>query len=306
MKSALYLITGFLGAGKTTFLQQFVRLFHGKKLAMVINEFGREDVDGQLLRELHAKLESIHSGSIFCACRLEQFEHALTGLLEDQPDVVLVETSGLSDPTNIREVLSGLSSSQSVDYRGCICVVDALNFSKVYVTALACRKQLAVSDVVVLNKIDLATPVQTRNMLAAIRAARPGVPVLETSSGRIPGEWRERLLQPDPIPREHSPHTRDLSVQSYILRMDPAMPKRELETLLESFAANTHRIKGFVRLEGRLYLVDCVSGLVKITPYNGEPKAVGRLVVLAGQGQPAFRAMEAACRGVPYRLEIER
>lgn len=110
MKSALYLITGFLGAGKTTFLQQFVRLFHGKKLAMVINEFGREDVDGQLLRELHAKLESIHSGSIFCACRLEQFEHALTGLLEDQPDVVLVETSGLSDPTNIREVLSGLSS----------------------------------------------------------------------------------------------------------------------------------------------------------------------------------------------------
>lgn len=61
-----------------------------------------------------------------------------------------------------------------------------------------------------------------------------------------------------------------------------------------------------MRLEGRLYLVDCVSGLVKITPYNGEPKAVGRLVVLAGQGQPAFRAMEAACRGVPYRLEIER
>ena len=73
----LYLITGFLGAGKTTFLKNFARQFAGRRLRLIINEFGRVGVDGTLLRELDAALDEISNGSIFCACRLDQFEAAL-------------------------------------------------------------------------------------------------------------------------------------------------------------------------------------------------------------------------------------
>lgn len=73
----LYLITGFLGAGKTTFLKNFARQFAGRRLRLIINEFGRAGVDGTLLRELDAALDEISNGSIFCACRLDQFEAAL-------------------------------------------------------------------------------------------------------------------------------------------------------------------------------------------------------------------------------------
>lgn len=103
--TGFYLITGFLGAGKTTFLKGFVRLFPGQGIGVLVNEFGREDVDSVLLSEFRACLEEVHSGSIFCACRAEQFADALTRLLDKAPDVLVAETSGLADPTQIRQIL---------------------------------------------------------------------------------------------------------------------------------------------------------------------------------------------------------
>ena len=76
----LYLITGFLGAGKTTFLHQFVRLFPDRRTAIVVNELGKQGVDGTLLEDLDIKMEEINNGSIFCACKIEQFEDALLRL----------------------------------------------------------------------------------------------------------------------------------------------------------------------------------------------------------------------------------
>ena len=106
----LYLITGFLGAGKTTFLKNFARQFAGRRLRLIINEFGRAGVDGTLLRELDAALDEISNGSIFCACRLDQFEAALEQAaavgIELQPDAAQlardnIRANGLSDRAQI-------------------------------------------------------------------------------------------------------------------------------------------------------------------------------------------------------------
>lgn len=85
----LYLITGFLGAGKTTFLHQFVRLFPDRRTAIVVNEFGKQGVDGTLLEDLDIKMEEINNGSIFCACKIEQFEDALLRLQKENFDVII-------------------------------------------------------------------------------------------------------------------------------------------------------------------------------------------------------------------------
>ena len=68
----LYLITGFLGAGKSTFLKNFMHLFDGRKMQLIINEFGKEGVDGALLTALGIGLEEITGGSVFCSCRLDR------------------------------------------------------------------------------------------------------------------------------------------------------------------------------------------------------------------------------------------
>ena len=106
----LYLITGFLGAGKTTFLHQFVRLFPDRRTAIVVNEFGKQGVDGTLLEDLDIKMEEINNGSIFCACKIEQFEDALLRLQKENFDVIFVEAiplgaTGKMLKTKLREQL---------------------------------------------------------------------------------------------------------------------------------------------------------------------------------------------------------
>lgn len=178
--SRLYLVTGFLGAGKTTFLKNLVRCFPGQRLALIINEFGREGVDGALLSDLGVTLAEIDNGSIFCACRLEQFEDTLRDTLDQEPDVILVEASGLSDPTSVGRILGQREKFAGLTYAGAICLVDAARFHKVYATARVCKLQLAVADLILINKTDLATTEQVavsgkrwRPSGPAVRCMRP-------------------------------------------------------------------------------------------------------------------------------------
>ena len=158
----LYLITGFLGAGKTTFLHQFVRLFPEKRSAVVINEFGKQGVDGALLADLDIQMKEINNGSIFCACKIEQFEDALLRLQDEALDYIFVEASGLSDPTAVGTILGQRAKFPGIEYAGAICLVDGARFMKVYQTARVCRMQLAISDMVIINKCDAASRAATQ------------------------------------------------------------------------------------------------------------------------------------------------
>lgn len=287
----LYLITGFLGAGKTTFLKEFARLFAGKKLAVLVNEFGKEDVDSHLLKDLQVRLEAIHNGSIFCACRLEQFEQALAALAAENPDVILVETSGLSNPTGICQILSDADKFGNILYMGCICLADAVNFEKVYATAAACKKQLEISNIVVLNKTDLVR--DTGAVRQFIERLYPGVAVLATSFGRIPPDFTALLLQPPEISSTGSMQIKDLSIQSYLITLRETFPAQRLAEFLSVFAADTYRVKGYALLEGQWYFADCVGGNVKVE--RCEPGGIpNRLVALAGQGMPALAGIRSA------------
>ena len=192
-----YLITGFLGAGKTTLLRAILPHFRGKKMRLIINEFGKVGMDGTLLRDYGADISEIVNGSIFCVCKLDQFERALEEAMAGEPDVILVETSGLSDPGSIRSILAEYERLGSLRYRGAICLVDALRFPKVIETARACKKQLAVSDVVLLNKCDLVS----EDVCAAVEHRIKGLcfaPVLRTTYGAISQELLERLEREKP------------------------------------------------------------------------------------------------------------
>ena len=123
----MYLITGFLGAGKTTFIKNILRAFQRQKTYLIINEFGKEGIDGALLQELGSTISEINNGSIFCVCRLDKFEQSLDEAVRESPDIILVEASGLADPTNIRKIMAQ-DKYAAIDYRGGICLVDAPRF----------------------------------------------------------------------------------------------------------------------------------------------------------------------------------
>ena len=97
----LLLVTGFLGAGKTTFLKRLINHFSNMRLHVIVNEFGAAGVDGHLLREMQVAVDEISNGSIFCSCRWDKFEETLASALKTEPDLILVEASGLSDRKSV-------------------------------------------------------------------------------------------------------------------------------------------------------------------------------------------------------------
>jgi len=292
----VYLITGFLGAGKTTFLKNFIRLMAPCRMHIIVNEFGREGIDGALLEEIGAAVDEISNGSIFCSCRLDKFEEVLEKALREQkPEMIVIEASGLSNPANARKILEDSRFADAV-YKGSICLVDAVRFPKVYETAVVCKKQLGISDVVVINKTDLASASQTEKTKQMILAQRPDVRIYETSYGKIEKSWIGDLKDPVRTAGEDVVQTQDVTLRSRLVDISPAMTLAQLEKFLGMFIENTYRIKGFACLDGKQYLVDCTGTYMFVKPYEGRIVSPNRLVVLSGSSLHLQKALKEALR----------
>jgi len=302
----LYLITGFLGAGKTTFLKNLIQTMSSRRLRVIVNEFGKEGIDGQLLKELGVALDEINNGSIFCTCRLDKFEEVLDNALLDPPEILLVEASGLSDPTNIRKILSTNPNFASIDFKGTICLVDAISFSKVFHTARVCNRQLSISDMVLINKTDLASQEQIDAVEKQILDYYPDLVIHRTSFGAIEPGWLAALNSPD---REAQPRlqTHDITLQKATIHIHDSMSLYQLEQFIRMFIEDTYRIKGFVCLENKTSFVDCVGSLVQITPYPAAaPEKCNILTALAGQGMSLKKSIEKAVEWYqPYIIGVE-
>lgn len=296
--SELYLITGFLGAGKTTFLKNFIQEFPGNRIHLIVNEFGKESVDGALLSDVGAYLQEISGGSVFCACRMDQFEKALGRSAAEDPDVILVEASGLSDPTGVRRLFTQTGRFPGIQYRGAVCLVDGVRFPKLYATVRACTRQLAASDAALVNKVDLAGEAGLEETLRLIRGQRPDMPAAGTSFGRIPPDFLRLLRKAQEADREEPLLVEDLSARRITLRIAEGISVYELEMFIRMFAEQTFRIKGFAatRDQGAV-LVDCVGTAVSAAPYPGkvQPEKLGVLTVLSGARMPVRSAVSAAC-----------
>lgn len=303
--SALYLITGFLGAGKTTFLKHFIRLFAGQRIQFIVNEFGQEGVDGPLLSGLGAELAEISGGSVFCSCRMDQFEKVLRQSADSSPDVILVEASGLSDPTGVRRLFTQTGRFPHIDYRGAVCLVDAVRFPRIYATARTCVRQLASSDVAVVNKTDLATDAQLVQTLGLIRGQRPDMPVIETAYGAVQADILSVLARAQARPEDRAPLVADLTLLRLMISIAPTITPYELQKLIEMFAEYTFRVKGFIRTTDGLCMADCVGNVVSVSPCDRldiPPERIGWLNVLSGTGMPIRKAVREACAWYPTHI----
>lgn len=302
----LYLLTGFLGAGKTTCVKNILKLWKDKKIALIINEFGKQGVDGKLLETVGVELEEINNGSIFCTCKMNRFEEVLQDMMERKPEIILIEASGLSDPTSAYAVLQQ-EKFRAIHYKGCLCMVDAARFPKVIQTAKVSRKQVRIADQVIINKIDLVKEEALAEVRRTIAFYNPQVTIHETHFGQIALSWLEALDVSEKVWDDKVIATKDITLQRYTLAISEQCTKESLIKMLESFIEDTYRIKGFLLLEGERYLVDCVGDTVCIETYEDEIPSGNKLVVLSGEGMPLSKSLkrtgEMYCNQL---LQIER
>lgn len=146
-----YIITGFLGVGKSSLLTNTIRNYFGeKKIALIVNEFGEIGVDQNILKNVHSDVIEISEGCICCAMA-EEFENGVIEIINKyNPDLIFVETSGATEPFPIYMSLQNLG----IGVDGALCVVDVKNY-KSYMDNPTARYQIGGSNIIVLNKTDL-------------------------------------------------------------------------------------------------------------------------------------------------------
>lgn len=160
-KIKVVLVTGFLGAGKTTLLNRMLNYLGPGKMdtALLINDFGKINIDAELVDERYYKnIYEVSQGSIFCVCTRDKFFAALDKIIGNEPPFVLlvIEATGIANTGDLNEYLKESDYFPKMEIIENICLVDALNFHKVFATLPAVKNQVQEATVCVINKTDKA------------------------------------------------------------------------------------------------------------------------------------------------------
>ncbi len=165
-------LTGFLGAGKTTLLNRILSERHGRKLAVIENEFGEVGVDNQLVIQSDEELFEMNNGCICCSVRGDLIR-ILGRLLKrkDRLDGILIETTGLANPAPVAQTFfTDDEMRRNFRLDGIVTVVDSMHVAAHLDSGDESVKQLAFADVILLNKTDLVAPADLERLEGRIRA----------------------------------------------------------------------------------------------------------------------------------------
>lgn len=282
-KIPFHIISGFLGSGKTTFLKRIIDLYSDKyKLGIIQNEFAPSNIDGVELKnsEKDFHLLEINKGSVFCVCLLGDFTRSLEKFIDSyQPELLIIEASGLADTTSVAEVVSSSTLSEKIYLASNWCIVDAANFSKAGLMKQRLIHQVRMADTVVVNKTDLIR--NSDNLVSEIRKINPFAEIKTTSFCNLnfnPGNTIVSKFYPD----SRKPLARP-EVNSMVIKSGKKLTRESLIQFLKIWAPKTYRIKGYVNLkDGTTVAVQCVFENVEFSevPDNFHPT---ELVALSDQ-----------------------
>lgn len=220
-KIPVTVLTGYLGAGKTTLLNRILTEDHGKKFAVIVNEFGEAGIDGDLVVGADEEIFEMNNGCICCTVRGDLIR-ILDGLMKRKGkfDAIIVETTGLADPAPVAQTFfvdQDVGDATKLD--AVVTVTDAKWLKDRLKDAPEAKNQIAFADVIVLNKIDLVTAEELASVEAAIRAINPYAKLHKTTRCDVPIEHLldrnafdlDRILdiEPDFLESGHHHHHSD-------------------------------------------------------------------------------------------------
>jgi G3E family GTPase len=264
-KIPVTVVSGFLGAGKTTLVNHLLQLGNSEQIGVIVNEFGEVGIDGELILANEDVLIEIRNGCVCCTVRSDLVAGVNAILARDgvRLDRLIVETSGLADPAPVLQTfLADADVMDKVELESVITIVDAENFQRQISDAIA-REQIAFADLILLNKIDLLAPPQIVQLERQLRAINPAAELMRTLNAAAPaaallGRQRFSLpnllaLEPGILADEHD-HEHDQSVTSCAVAtdapLDPDRFSRWASQLVQRDGRDLMRMKGVLHFEG--------------------------------------------------------
>jgi G3E family GTPase len=257
LKTPVYLITGFLGSGKTTFIKRVLDGFApDKKIAIVQNEFAPSNFDGKELKRYtnrNFELLEINNGSVFCVCLLSGFVQSFElFVIKHKPDFIFIETSGLSDPISVGEIFNSPQLQNIAYLAGSVCIVDATSFLKLEKLQQRIMHQVQTADTIIVNKKDCVEDLHEVQLLC--KTVNPQANIIEASfcdvdiaeilgfkSSEGFSSTKKTVISAEDLGRPN--------IFSLVLKTVKPLKANNFEPFIQYVSAKLIRLKGYIILD---------------------------------------------------------
>lgn len=284
-KIPVTILTGFLGAGKTTLLNKILTEKHGKRIAVIENEFGEVGIDHALVLKSEEEIFEMNNGCICCTVRGDLIR--ILGKLipkKSKFDYVIIETTGMAHPTPVAQTFFLDEEIQRhYELDGIVTLVDAKHVGLHLGESSECQEQIGFADVLLLNKSDLVEAQEIEKLKTELSSRNPSAEIFVVKNGEIPFqnildrqafnldrvlEMKPKFLDKPKDHHHHHDHTHQKGVSSVGLEVEgeihPERFRQWISELLRDFGDDIFRSKGILNFstEQKRYVFQGVHSLI--------------------------------------------
>ena len=306
-KTNLYILTGFLGSGKTTFLKRALNDLEGKKVGVIQNEFGKIGIDGEIIKKDGMELVEINKGSIFCSCLKMNFVEAMCEMADRNLDYLFVEGSGIGDPSNIEDILFGVTHNKGdvYDFAGIICIVDALHFMAQVDDLEGVQRQVKHCNLCIINKTDLVSHEVVSKVKETVKNINPVAHIEEASFAKFNYDFLNEDLRKNKYAEcEETTNSAETKPKTLTLTCEESIDKEEFINFINSVSKDTFRMKGFLLFKDGWHQVDVVNSKIDFTPCESK-STPSTMVIISKVGTAIIKTIMDSLNlvSVPMKLK---
>lgn len=262
------LVTGFLGSGKTTFINWILEHAKETKISLILNEFGDIKLESQLISQTPlGTVAELANGCMCCVAR-DDIPRIVNFILDKSPDTeqIIIEASGLSDPDPVALVLQEGELAERIQLDTIVAIVDGLNFRDHQQKYPIVMSQIADADLVVISKLSELDDDSHQSIVKFFRGLGVGTRVIEWNE-----EMSERLFlgagrfDPNREKAHHHDHFHD-QVNEVWIRQEKPLEYSKVLSSMRNLPLHVIRAKGVVNLDGKKHLLQFVGNRLRLTP----------------------------------------
>jgi G3E family GTPase len=261
-KISVNLVTGLLGAGKTTFIKRVIEERSSfETMLIVVNDFGEIDIDGRRLETVGGgSVLKLPNGCICCSLKKDLMEKLPQFLSQFTPQRVLIEPSGISEPSQVLASLNEIKAEKDINISSVITLIDSSNyFDSLSAFGAFFEEQIEIADSIIINKTDLSSPEEVKEIKKDLRKRNNTALIWSTKKAKVPLEIvlntrKEKIYEPKINER------REPSFETLTFPLPAALSLKKIENLLKEAERGSLgevlRIKGFASTKNGSFYID--------------------------------------------------